>query len=379
MTQCQRLRAVATLRATRGADRDPACFRVSPHDSSPIIATSVADDASEATCPERASRASPGVAGLGASASIRAPRSVARYASATASFARHSPHSCLASTSVGSRARIAGRRARLLHHSSPFFCRPSLGAREPGLRPQGSARQNRRGRSRAAAAARARHRRRPPSPQRRGSWLQDRARIDRDARQARQRDIQDNDIDDRRGVSAICRQPPRQRAMNKSSVAKSISPDPLLFKPEAISGPFPRPAKSLRVIAHERASGVHLFIHGGGMVFGSSEVQDPMLERIVKSTGRGAWFRGIGGTRSHGRRGRYAGASADKAGCNEAAGVPAARSARGCVGARSSPCAASTSTFADASSRSKSTTVRASSTLPRAAAAGLSPRRSSRR
>jgi Phage integrase, N-terminal SAM-like domain len=54
---------------------------------------------------------------------------------------------------------------------------------------------------------------------------------------------------------------------------------------------------------------------------------------------------------------------------------------RGCVGARSSPCAASTSTFADASSRSKSTTGRASWTRPRAAAAGWcpSPRRSSRR
>jgi acetyl esterase/lipase len=28
-----------------------------------------------------------------------------------------------------------------------------------------------------------------------------------------------------------------------------------------------------------------MFLHGGGMVFGSSEVGDPMLERIVKSTG----------------------------------------------------------------------------------------------
>jgi acetyl esterase len=67
-------------------------------------------------------------------------------------------------------------------------------------------------------------------------------------------------------------------------------------------GPFPRPEKSaravtihvdgkggrkipLRVIAPGRAAGVYLHIHGGGMVFGSSEVQDPMLERIVKSTG----------------------------------------------------------------------------------------------
>ena len=67
-------------------------------------------------------------------------------------------------------------------------------------------------------------------------------------------------------------------------------------------GPFPRPEKSprartvciegigghkveLRVVAPERALGVYLFMHGGGMVFGSSEVQDPMLERIVTSTG----------------------------------------------------------------------------------------------
>ena len=41
----------------------------------------------------------------------------------------------------------------------------------------------------------------------------------------------------------------------------------------------------VRVIAPERAKGVYIHIHGGGLVFGSSEGQDPMLERIVKSTG----------------------------------------------------------------------------------------------
>ena len=67
-------------------------------------------------------------------------------------------------------------------------------------------------------------------------------------------------------------------------------------------GPFPRPEKSarartihingkgghkvaLRVIEPDRPTGVYLFLHGGGMVFGSSEVQDPMLERIAKGTG----------------------------------------------------------------------------------------------
>jgi acetyl esterase len=121
------------------------------------------------------------------------------------------------------------------------------------------------------------------------------------------------------------------------------SPDPSVFKPEAIAaetlaanerlrkatsggpnwwdvgaaayrqaaatgkGAFPRPEKSarartiqvegvegkgqnvpVRVIAPDARStisGVFLFFHGGGMVFGSSEAQDPMLERIVRSTG----------------------------------------------------------------------------------------------
>jgi len=126
--------------------------------------------------------------------------------------------------------------------------------------------------------------------------------------------------------------------MSAANTAKNISFDHWLFKPEAISaeilaaneafwkatsggpdwwdvgaaayreaaaggkGPFPRPEKSvgartihadgkggrkvpLRVIAPERAKGVYMHIHGGGMVFGSSEAQDPTLERIVKSTG----------------------------------------------------------------------------------------------
>jgi acetyl esterase len=126
--------------------------------------------------------------------------------------------------------------------------------------------------------------------------------------------------------------------MSEASTAKNISFDPSLFKPEAISaetlaaneafrkamsggpdwwdigaaayraaaasgrGPFPPPEKSarartilvdgkgghkvaLRVVAPERAKGVYMHLHGGGLVFGSSEGQDPMLERIVESTG----------------------------------------------------------------------------------------------
>jgi acetyl esterase len=41
----------------------------------------------------------------------------------------------------------------------------------------------------------------------------------------------------------------------------------------------------LRVIAPDRPRGVYLHIHGGGWVLGSSELQDPMLERIADNTG----------------------------------------------------------------------------------------------
>jgi acetyl esterase len=127
--------------------------------------------------------------------------------------------------------------------------------------------------------------------------------------------------------------------MNATHVATgTMALDPWLFKPESISpetlaaneafrqatsgardwwdvgpaavraaaaggqGAFPRPKKSerartvqiqgrgghtiaLRVIAPERPAGVYMYMHGGGMVFGASDVQDPMLERIAESTG----------------------------------------------------------------------------------------------
>ncbi|HEY6333079.1 MAG TPA: alpha/beta hydrolase fold domain-containing protein, partial [Blastocatellia bacterium] len=41
----------------------------------------------------------------------------------------------------------------------------------------------------------------------------------------------------------------------------------------------------LRVIAPDRPRGVYLHIHGGGMVLGSAEYQDPLLERITQNTG----------------------------------------------------------------------------------------------
>ncbi|HKV38964.1 MAG TPA: alpha/beta hydrolase [Blastocatellia bacterium] len=44
----------------------------------------------------------------------------------------------------------------------------------------------------------------------------------------------------------------------------------------------------LRIIAPESPSGVYLHIHGGGMVLGAADLQDPLLERIVKNTGLAA-------------------------------------------------------------------------------------------
>ncbi len=126
--------------------------------------------------------------------------------------------------------------------------------------------------------------------------------------------------------------------MSEARAVKSGLFDPSVFKPQAVSaetlaaneafrkamsggpdwwdigaaayraatatgrGPFPPPEKSararsihvdgkgghkvpVRVIAPERATGVYIHIHGGGLVFGSSQGQDPMLERIVQNTG----------------------------------------------------------------------------------------------
>jgi acetyl esterase/lipase len=42
---------------------------------------------------------------------------------------------------------------------------------------------------------------------------------------------------------------------------------------------------ALNVVAPERAKGVYMHIHGGGLVLGGADQQDAMLERIVKDTG----------------------------------------------------------------------------------------------
>lgn len=126
--------------------------------------------------------------------------------------------------------------------------------------------------------------------------------------------------------------------MSEAAAAKSNPLDPAVFKPSAIApetlaaneafrnatagapdwwdvgaqafreaaasgrGPFPLAPKSerartipvegkgghkipVRVIAPERAKGVYMHIHGGGLVLGTEESQDPMLERIVQNTG----------------------------------------------------------------------------------------------
>lgn len=126
--------------------------------------------------------------------------------------------------------------------------------------------------------------------------------------------------------------------MTQATAAKSNPFDPALFRPEAISaetraaneafrkatsagpdwwdigapafreaaasgrGPFPVPPKSkrgrtmridgkggpkigLRVIVPERAKGVYMHMHGGGLVLGTAETADAMLERIAQATG----------------------------------------------------------------------------------------------
>jgi len=41
----------------------------------------------------------------------------------------------------------------------------------------------------------------------------------------------------------------------------------------------------LRIVAPQNPKGVYLHIHGGGMVFGAADLQDPMLERVNEETG----------------------------------------------------------------------------------------------
>src|SRR5882672_7607 len=67
-------------------------------------------------------------------------------------------------------------------------------------------------------------------------------------------------------------------------------------------GPFPVGAKAarartitiegkggakipLRIVAPQNPKGVYLHIHGGGMVIGAADLQDPMLERVNEKTG----------------------------------------------------------------------------------------------
>ena len=67
-------------------------------------------------------------------------------------------------------------------------------------------------------------------------------------------------------------------------------------------GPFPLPPKSarartitidgnrgakipLRIVAPQNPRGVYLHMHGGGMVLGAADLQDPMLERVNEKTG----------------------------------------------------------------------------------------------
>jgi acetyl esterase/lipase len=48
------------------------------------------------------------------------------------------------------------------------------------------------------------------------------------------------------------------------------------------------PAVPIRVIAPDNPRGAYLHLHGGGLIFGSADAQDPMLERIAHATGLAA-------------------------------------------------------------------------------------------
>ena len=67
-------------------------------------------------------------------------------------------------------------------------------------------------------------------------------------------------------------------------------PFPLAPKsPRAVERQIEGPAGNqitLRIIAPEKPKGVYLHLHGGGWVLGAADQQDPMLERIVTSTGQ---------------------------------------------------------------------------------------------
>ncbi|MBV9882192.1 MAG: alpha/beta hydrolase fold domain-containing protein [Sphingomonadaceae bacterium] len=64
---------------------------------------------------------------------------------------------------------------------------------------------------------------------------------------------------------------------------------PLSPRAEVRSIPGPNGAKlPLRVIAPDNPRGAYLHFHGGGLIFGTADAQDPMLEAIAEATGLAA-------------------------------------------------------------------------------------------
>ena len=63
------------------------------------------------------------------------------------------------------------------------------------------------------------------------------------------------------------------------------------FSNRAKTRTIPRPDSGevpIRVIAPDSPRGAYLHLHGGGLIFGSADAQDPMLERIANATGLAA-------------------------------------------------------------------------------------------
>jgi acetyl esterase len=96
---------------------------------------------------------------------------------------------------------------------------------------------------------------------------------------------------------------PETRAFNETFTANWASQPKMWEQPPGTRPSiFPLPPKSsrardrtikakdgrevgLHVVAPENPKGVYLHIHGGGLVMGTADGQDPMLDRIVDSTG----------------------------------------------------------------------------------------------
>jgi acetyl esterase len=94
---------------------------------------------------------------------------------------------------------------------------------------------------------------------------------------------------------------PATRAFN-ATFTENYQKQPKMYEPGGERPVGPPPPKSprgvdrtikakdgreigIRVVAPDNPKGVYLHIHGGGLVFGAADAQDPMYERIIGNTG----------------------------------------------------------------------------------------------